>query len=147
MPTELGNTLPQSQMQHFTATQSYTLGYTRPNNEDLGFDKANGAAYIIQSRFRVRKRRKEWLSSRELSSSTMNNIVSQAKRRRRHEEPTAALRPTTWRGKMWALFNDPSSSLAAYILAIVILIVICFSCCVFVLQTLPALYARHEDML
>lgn len=33
------------------------------------------------------------------------------------------------------------------ILAIVILIVICFSCCVFVLQTLPHLHARHEDML
>jgi hypothetical protein len=144
--------LPLSQMQHFTATQNYTLGYTRPNNEDLGFDELNGAAYIIQSRYRVRKRRKEWLDARksselELSSSALNSILSQANRRRRHDEPKVEPAPTTFRGKMWALFNDPSSSVAAYILAIVILIVICFSCCVFVMQTLPSFHARHHDVL
>jgi hypothetical protein len=29
----------------------------------------------------------------------------------------------------------------------VILIVICFSCCVFVIQTLPQFHARHPDLL
>jgi hypothetical protein len=118
MPKGPAGALPLSQIQHFTATEHYTLGYTRPNNEDLGFDKANGAAYIIQSRFRVRKRRQEWLNARSkseqgLSSSTLNSIVSQTNRRRRHEDPVAPPKPTTVRGKMWALFNDPSSSIAA----------------------------------
>ena len=145
--------LPISQMQHYTASAHYTLGYTRPNNEDLGFEGRHGAAYIIQSRYRIRQRRREWLrakaeSDKSLSDNTLNEIVSTAARRRRQamEAPAVEL-PTTTRGKMWAFFNDPSSSLLAYIFAVVILIVICFSCCVFVIQTLPQFHARHEDLL
>ncbi len=29
--------LPISQMQHFTASAHYTLGYTQPNTDQLGF--------------------------------------------------------------------------------------------------------------
>ena len=83
----------------------------------------------------------------DLSDQSLNDILSTAQRRRRQMELPKAAPPTTFRGKVWVFFNDPSSSLAAYILACVVLIVICFSCCVFVIQTLPQFHARHEDLL
>ena len=148
-----GKKPPLSEMQHFTAAAHYTLGYTQPNNDELGFSGRHGAAYVIQSRYRTMKRRRDWLHAKRqsdavlLSDRSINEIVSTAARRRRETAPPPAPPPTTFRGKVWVFFNDPSSSLPAYILACVILMVICFSCCVFVIQTLPQFHARHENLL
>lgn len=144
---------PRSELQHFTAAANYKLGYTQPNTEELGFTGRHGAAYVIQSRYRTMKRRRDWLHAKRqsdallLSDRSINEIVSTAARRRRQTTALPAPPPTTFRGKLWVFFNDPSSSLPAYILACVILIVICFSCCVFVIQTLPQFHARHANLL
>ena len=154
-----------------SAADHYSLGYTQPSVDQLGFEGEHGAAYTIQSRFREKQQRKMWNRNR-LSSRAQNAIVSAATRRRKTTlQLSVRLPPTTLRGKVWVFFNEPSSSGGAYCWAILILTIIVFSCGVFVVQvstlnrllstffraglrshtdtsavaqTHPSLHARHE---
>ena len=119
---------------HMSAADHYSLGYTQPSVDQLGFEGEHGAAYTIQSRFREKQQRKMWNRNR-LSSRAQNAIVSAATRRRKTTlQLSVRVPPTTLRGKVWVFFNEPSSSGGAYCWAILILTIIVFSCGVFVVQ-------------
>ena len=54
--------------------------------------------------------------------------------------------PLTPKEKIWALFNDPGSSRAASLIAIVIMGLIGISCTTFCLETLPSLRSVPMDV-
>eukprot|EP01052_Picozoa_sp_SAG31_P024915 SAG31_NODE_2153_length_6310_cov_2.332261_2_plen_169_part_00 len=133
-----------------------SLGYTEPTADQIGFHETHRAAYTIQSSFRSYTLQKrvaaEMLQPRSLDRNL--GIIRKRKTKSVQQggvdmsaEPTGVL---TSRQKLWLLVSDPTSSVAAYALAVGILLFIVVSCTAFVVETIPdfggtAFYGKHPD--
>jgi hypothetical protein len=119
-----------------SAAASYSLGYTKPSNLQLGFRGDHEAAFVIQSSFRT------FRTKRNVSRALMA-AVEEGNQRRHAGAAVPAPAPTN---ALWTLLNEPSSSWLAWLLTIFMLVVIVCSCATFVLETLPSVHGRHKDI-
>lgn len=133
-----------------------SLGYTRPSADQIGFHETHRAAYTIQSSFRSYTLQKR-VAAEMLQPRSLDRDLGIIRKRHKNSlqqgnvdkfpEPTGVL---TSRQKLWLLVSDPTSSVAAYALAVVILLFIVVSCTAFVVETIPdfggtAFYGKYPD--
>lgn len=60
--------------------------------------------------------------------------------------PIVRAPPTTWRGRVWSLVDDPQSSKSAYYFSIGVFAFIMISTIAFILQTEPSLDAYNNQI-
>eukprot|EP01048_Picozoa_sp_COSAG05_P022483 COSAG05_NODE_4516_length_1481_cov_2.200434_3_plen_172_part_01 len=110
-------------------------------------EEDHNAAFIIQTRYRKYASRKGFNDTLAVLSrqAIESHISGSPPASPRWPEPVTKLQQR--RRRVWVTCSDPSSSPFAFLVAVVILVAIIFSCSVFVLETLPDLYGRHQDLL
>lgn len=62
------------------------------------------------------------------------------------QPPAVKLLPTTWKGRVWSLVDDPQSSKFAYYFSIGVFAFIMISTIAFILQTEPSLDAYNNQI-
>ena len=114
--------------------KTYSLGYSSPTAIDVTpfEEEDHNAAFIIQTRYRKYASRKGFNDTLAvlLRQAIESHISGSPPASPRWPEPVTKLQQR--RRRVWVTCSDPSSSPFAFLVAVVILVAIIFSCSVFV---------------
>ena len=121
----------------------FSFGYTSPAAPFEEPDHA--AAFAIQTHYREHSSRRKFRGTMLVLSSSvlLSHINGPELPPQKWPEPT-----TIWgqrRRWVWVTCSEPSSSLLACLVTVIVLFAILVSCVMFVLETMPIVYGRHQD--